>query len=104
MLNPLIVVELFNVAYALNIVIIEQICDELVKYGYYVTNVVNNDVTVVIVFKAINLNCGIKGELQIDRINKVFIIAVENGDAVVMPVVGGWELIDEYLRKTHFSL
>jgi hypothetical protein len=101
MLPRTITDEIFNLRYRVNDVALNHVYDELLKYGCLVTGTIDCDASIIIYFKRPNdaTHPLLDGELRIDRIERTFEIAVKYGDTTVLPMLGAWELIDQYLNE-----
>jgi hypothetical protein len=89
--------ELFAIEYKINDIAIEYIIEELKKFNFEVSNILDCDASIIVDFeREINKT---KGELRIDRIEQCFEISARIGDATFLPISGGWSIIEEYLSQ-----
>jgi hypothetical protein len=101
MLSQVILNEIFNLEYQINDVCLQQLADELSYYQCVVRNYDNFDAAIIVYFyrQTDVEHPHLEGELRIDRITKQFTICVTYGEEIVLPAVGSWDLIIDYLTK-----
>jgi hypothetical protein len=87
--------EIFRLSSRVNDVAIDYLCSELEHFGYIVSNVQNYDCSVIIDLS--NEDTDIN--LRVDRIFKTFEIVAKCCDEIILPYIGDWEGVLNYLSK-----
>jgi hypothetical protein len=85
--------ELFDIRHQVGEMALDYICTKIEQFGFVIDEQENLDLIVRIVFKSGEDY----GELRIDRLAREFeICAVIDGETII-PAVGSWELVMNYL-------
>ena len=93
--------EIFCLSAKTNDVVIDYLCLDIEQYGYVTQNVDNYDCSIII-----DLICEKYGDpsyihanLRVDRIYKTFEVVATYGDQTILPRIGDWSGILDYLEK-----
>lgn len=104
MLSNDIIVEVFNIRYKPDDMLVTQIAEELERYQLVVYQVMNNDHAITYKFKRSNVVglSDVFGYLRIDRIKKLFEICASFDGSMMLPIKGDWLAIHDYLLNISY--
>jgi len=87
--------EIFCLSSKTSDIVIDYLCADIERLGFVTRKVNNYDCSIIIDFA----RQGTHANLRIDRIYKTFEVVARHGDVVILPRIGGWNDILDYLQK-----